>query len=82
MDGLGAPTIRVAESAYGYVAIEGCHRLEAAFRVGIDPIFEIVEMDQMIIDHGFQDFEDEPMLVSEIIEYIGIPEGAVYEFNF
>lgn len=77
---LGAPVIRAAETAYGLVAIEGCHRLEAAYRLGLTPAIKIIENGEIIADHGLQDF-DQPMSIEEILEYIEMPEGRTYHFD-
>lgn len=39
---MGAPTIRAVETAHGTVAIEGAHRLAAAYELGLTPDVEIV----------------------------------------
>ena len=81
METLGAPTIRAAETCHGVIALEGCHRLEAAHRLGLTPEIEIMDEDDQISDHGLQDFEGETLSVLEIIDYIGTPEGAFYDFE-
>ena len=40
---LGAPTIRAIDVGDRLLAIEGTHRLEAAARLGLTPIIEVVE---------------------------------------
>ena len=80
MEEMGSPTIRATETAYGMVALEGNHRIEAAYRLGIEPEFIVMEHDEIIENHGLQDFEGESMSVSDILEYIGTPGGKYYEF--
>lgn len=75
---LGEPTIKVAETCHGYIALEGTHRLEAAHRLDLVPEFEIMEMDETM-KHDFDTLDPE-CTVLEIIEYIGIPEGKYYKF--
>jgi hypothetical protein len=50
----GAPKIRVVWiECYGlYAAIEGCHRLRAAYDLGITPDFDIVDYDTDITSLG------------------------------
>lgn len=42
MERLGAPTIRAVDVAGYLMAIEGTHRLEAARRLGLTPVVEVV----------------------------------------
>jgi len=80
MEKLGEPTIRAIETCHGLIAIEGCHRLEAADRLGMDVEILVIEEDYEIKDHGFQDFEGKIMTGAEIIDYIGVPTGKTYDF--
>lgn len=48
METLGAPTIRVVDCGDNYQAIEGCHRIEAAARLGLALNLEILDADEMI----------------------------------
>lgn len=45
---LGAPTIRVVDCSDHYVAIEGVHRLAACAALGIAPILDVLEQDDLI----------------------------------
>lgn len=76
---LGAPVIRVAESFCGFIALEGSHRLEAAKRLGIEPIIDVLDMDDEIDNPGFPDLDNRAYMVAEIVEFIGAPEGAAYD---
>lgn len=80
MKKMGAPEIRYAETALGALALEGCHRLEAAARLEIDPEFIEMDLEDVIEDHGLQDHEGEVMTVAQIVEVVGVPTGKFYEF--
>ena len=43
----GAPVIRVCDTGNGVYALEGSHRLAAAHELGIMPIFEEIEADEI-----------------------------------
>jgi len=75
---MGEPTIKVAETCNGYIALEGTHRLEAAHRLELVPEFEIMDMDETMV-HDF-DIIDPECTVEEIVDYIGVPEGSYYKF--
>jgi len=45
---LGAPTIRVVDCGDHYMALEGCHRLAAAAELGIAPVLDVLDQDDMI----------------------------------
>ena len=49
MQTLGTPTVRVIWSeVYGaYLALEGCHRIRAAKQLGLVPVFEVVEFEDV-----------------------------------
>lgn len=49
MQTLGTPTVRVIWSeVYGaYLALEGCHRIRAAKQLGLVPVFEEVEFEDV-----------------------------------
>jgi hypothetical protein len=57
----GAPVIRVVDCTDYYQAIEGSHRLTAAYELGIDPKFivldqdDIVNIDTLDLDFGSYD---------------------------
>ena len=46
MDRLGAPRIQVVEWRGDYFAVEGSHRLCAAFELGLTPDLEILESER------------------------------------
>lgn len=48
MQALGAPTIRVVNCGDYYMALEGSHRLAAAAELGLEPVLEIYEQEDMI----------------------------------
>jgi hypothetical protein len=48
MVALGAPTIRVVDCGDHYMALEGCHRLEAASRLGVAPTLVVFEQDDLV----------------------------------
>ena len=48
MTTLGAPTIRVVDCGDYLMALEGCHRLEAAARLGIAPELTILVQDELV----------------------------------
>lgn len=54
---LGAPTIRVVDCSDYYMAIEGSHRLAAAHALGIMPVLEVIEQDD-VIDISDEDWYD------------------------
>lgn len=80
MEIAGPPKIRVVESTYGYQAIEGSHRLEAAERLGIEPEFIILDQDEIINNH---DLFDLPKTIEawEVVEYVGMPATKPYNFE-
>jgi hypothetical protein len=69
MQTLGAPVLRAAWSGgHGcWYALEGCHRLRAAHKLGLMPlIVEVDEDDEISEDTGY-DLQD-PMTAGEIID--------------
>jgi hypothetical protein len=52
---LGRPAVRVVDYAGGWMALEGCHRLMAAYRLGVAPVFVVLQRDDrvMLRDFGF-----------------------------
>ena len=48
METLGAPTIRVVDCGDHYIALEGSHRIAAAHALGMEPILEIYDQDDVI----------------------------------
>jgi hypothetical protein len=53
METLGAPTIRVVDCGDHYMALEGSHRLAAAHALGLEPVLEIYDQDEMIEIDGY-----------------------------
>ena len=45
---LGAPTVRVVDCGDHYVAVEGTHRIEAAARLGLAPVLDVLEQDTLV----------------------------------
>jgi hypothetical protein len=45
---LGAPTIRVVDCGDYHMAIEGCHRLMAAAKLGLAPTLIVLPQDQLV----------------------------------
>ena len=54
---LGAPAIRVVDCGDHYMALEGSHRLAAAYALGITPVLSVVEQDEQIDISGFDWFD-------------------------
>lgn len=80
MKKLGAPTIKYTYvEAYGNVALEGTHRLEAAYRLKKIPIFDKVEHTELI-GHDV-DWIDNPIMAADFVYYFGRPEGKFYDFE-
>lgn len=50
----GAPVIHVCDNGNGVYALEGSHRLAAAYELGIMPIFEEIEADESF-EHDIDD---------------------------
>lgn len=48
MRNLGAPKIRVVDMGDHYQAIEGCHRIEAASRLGLELDLEILDAEEIV----------------------------------
>lgn len=57
MRSLGAPTIKAVNCGDYYMALEGSHRLAAAKALGLAPIIEVLEQDDMIDITEFDWFE-------------------------
>lgn len=45
---LGAPTIRVVDCADYYMAIEGVHRLAACATLGVTPLLDVLDQDDLV----------------------------------
>lgn len=75
---LGAPQIRVFYTGEAYIAIEGSHRIAAAYELGITPDFIEVEETDEISDHDMQDLDD-TCTVADILEYLGYSQ---YTYKF
>ena len=78
METIGAPSIRVYYTGEAYIAIEGSHRVAAAYELSITPDFIEVEESDEISDHDLQELSD-VVKVAEILEYLGYTQ-FVYEF--
>ena len=81
----GAPEIRAYYTGEMYIALEGSHRLAAAWELGLEPtIIEMDEDDEM--DHDLEDLNSTRATVAEIMDCLdGQAWGARYEidaFNF
>lgn len=57
MGTLGAPMIRVVNCGDYLMALEGCHRIAAAYDLGIDPEFVVLEQDDALDITGFDWFD-------------------------
>jgi hypothetical protein len=81
MGQLGAPTIRAYWAGDHWLALEGSHRLAAAYGSGLTPIvIEMNEDDE--IDHDFVDVRGRR--VGDVLEYlhrVGYPLGYKYRFE-
>lgn len=81
MEILGAPTLRAIDTSYGLIAIEGNHRLEAAWRLEIEPEIIILEDDNEMIEHDIPDLPN-PCSMADIRDYIDMPDqGKFYDFD-
>jgi hypothetical protein len=82
MEELGPPSIRCVEAGGYWYAIEGTHRLAAAFELGITP--DIIEIDE---DSGPQlvdlDGDEDEREYAWIYEYVtqGPHDGAIYQID-
>ena len=57
---LGAPVIRAVDMGGYFAALEGCHRLRAAARLGLTPVIEPVEYSEDVtVQELGLDFQDE-----------------------
>lgn len=57
METLGAPTIRVVNCGDYLMALEGSHRLAAAYKLGIEPEFVVLEQDDALNIADFDWFD-------------------------
>ncbi|MGE8063894.1 hypothetical protein [Pseudomonas sp. NPDC089569] len=48
MRGLGAPRIRVVDCVDFYIALEGTHQMAAAEVLGVAPILDVLEQDDLV----------------------------------
>ena len=53
----GAPALRVVDCGDHYEALEGSHRLAAAAQLGLEPILEVHDQDEVIDISGFDWFD-------------------------
>jgi len=75
----GSPKIRAVWSGDAWLAIEGSHRLKSAKNLGVKPIIEELELDD-VVQHDLQDLEN-PTDVSSIVEYLHGGQNPV-GYNF
>lgn len=78
---LGAPTIRVVDCGDHYIAIEGVHRLAACAQLGIAPILNVLEQDDLV-DADSLDWESlrrgEQYTAGELAGEAYSPRSGVY----
>ncbi|MDD3310972.1 ParB N-terminal domain-containing protein [Pseudodesulfovibrio sp.] len=79
MRGMGAPEIRVYHTGEMYLALEGSHRLAAAWELGLTPIIIEMEEDDEMPDHDVETYGAEGNTVGTILEYVGA--GAQYNMD-
>lgn len=96
MRSMGAPKLRAVETCHGLVAIEGSHRLAAAYELGLDPKITIIEQDEIVEGATLNDIAEDiyasgawieasnvtdfTVLGSAIAEFVTDPEGETYDF--
>jgi len=70
MESLGAPTVKAVwvEAHNRYVALEGCHRLRAAFALGLTPEIDIVDDLDATAESLGVDCKDASMTVMDMID--------------
>jgi len=70
MESLGAPTVKAVwvEAHNRYVALEGCHRLRAAFALGLTPEIDIVDDLDATAESLGLDCDDGSMTVMDMID--------------
>lgn len=71
----GSPTIHVCDNGNGIYALEGSHRIAAAYELGIMPIFEEVEADDLF-DHDIDN--DDIKTAGDICAY---SDQIIYDFE-
>lgn len=71
----GAPIIRVCDNGNGIYALEGSHRIAAAYELGIMPIFEEVEADE-IFENDIEN--DDIKTAGDICAY---SDQIIYDFE-
>jgi ParB-like chromosome segregation protein Spo0J len=71
---MGAPEIRVYNNGEQYIALEGSHRLAAAWELGLEPVLIEMDEDEEMVEHDVETYGEEANTVAEILEYIGIGE--------
>ena len=75
MKTLGTPTVRAIWDGEVYYAVEGTHRLMAAYNLGLEPIIEHVEYsDETIIIE--LDGSEEEFVVSELADMLMATNGS------
>jgi outer membrane protein assembly factor BamE (lipoprotein component of BamABCDE complex) len=79
MQTLGAPVIRAWYSGDAWYAIEGSHRLAAAYDLGLTPNMIEIDYDAEITGHDFCDIDD-TCTVADIINYLYDRPESCYQF--
>jgi hypothetical protein len=81
---LGAPTIRVVDCGDHYVALEGVHRLAACAQLGIAPVLDVLEQDDLVAADSL-DWPDlrrgEQYTAGELAGEAYSPGSGVYTIN-
>lgn len=79
---LGAPKIRVVDCGDYLMALEGTHRIAAAAALGIAPVLDILEQDELI-DADSLDWQDlrngETYTAGELAAEAYSPSCGIYE---
>jgi hypothetical protein len=81
MHKLGAPTIKaVRMEAYGaWVALEGAHRLRAAFELGLTPVIDEVEWSETVTtDEAAPGSYDDTWTIAEICDDVSRNKMITY----
>lgn len=82
---LGAPTIRVVNCGDYLMALEGVHRIAASARLGIIPVLEILDQDDLIHADSL-DWQDlrsgEQYTAGELAGEAYSPSCGIYTIDF
>ena len=84
MEQMGAPEIRIVDCGDHWFALEGVHRIEAAKRLGIEPVWIEIQQDDLVPSNTL-DWDDlqknHDYKGSELVEFAFSPtETQIYEF--